>query len=645
MTYFNLIYRQRKLLHILQSLDSVATGVELAKKLNVSPRTIRSDIKAINTCIRPYRAEIRSKKACGYRFYAEDPALIASLNKMKNAFLTRSDRVRYLAFCLCLQEEPLNINDLADEMFVSSTTIKSDIEQLRKTYTLSYPFIALNLYREHIYFENDENKKRKLLNDLFHKDWNYDSHGTTFYEARFLDEDLLNYFRVTVPAILSKHGVNLEDPNFIFLILALTIMYQRIKAGHVLTDVEYKEVKNARIKWAVKMLFAELEEYFQMEIPSGEKQAIYNYLSSWHYYSVDHLNSDNITDNFYAETIHLAYAYIEKLRLTYKINLALDQDLFFTLLFFIQNIVEDTTFYFDQDHKNLELEALTTEFELAEIIQPIIYGAKQRHLSFTELLQLARIINGGRKYLYVSHPEKKIKIALSGHLNTPSLWNLKRQVLELFSNYVDITVLLPIYMLEFYDLSDTDLLLTTAQRGLVISNCANAIKISSTLSEEDKRQILGYINSHIVKTLCPSPRYTVEELLNDALWHEAVTYRNLNHCLKQLLDELQQKEILDQKHIEDLMRKEREYPPVVTSGIYFIHSILPCRETKLSIASFSSAVNVHGFHVHTVIVGAFEAQDLSLVIPLNYTFYQNPESKKCAASPLTRAEFIDLFSR
>lgn len=645
MTHFNLIYRQRKLLHILQSLDGVATGVELAKKLNVSPRTIRSDIKAINTCIKPYRAEIRSKKACGYRFYAEDPALIASLNKMRNAFLTRNDRVRYLAFCLCLQETPLNINDLADEMFVSCTTIKSDIEQLKKEYTFSYPFIALNLYREHIYFENDENKKRKLLNDLFHKDWNYDSHGTTYYEARFLDEDLLNYFRATVPAILNEHGVNLEDPNFIFLILSLTIMYQRIQTGHILTDVEYKVVKNARIKQAVKILFFKLEEHFQMEIPSCEKQAIYNYLSSWHYYSVDHLNSDNIIDHFYAETIHLTYAYIEQLRVTYMINLALDQDLFFTLLFFIQNIVEDTTFYFDRDHKNLELEALMTEFELAEIIQPIVYNAKGRYLSFTELLQLARIINGGLKYLYVSHPEKKIRIALSGHLNTPSLWNLKRQVLELFSNYVNITVLLPIYMLEFYDLSKTDLLLTTAHKGLMDSNCANAIKINSTLSGEDKSHIFHYISSHIAKTLCLSPRYTVRELLDNALWHEDLDYTTLNKCLDKLFAEMKETKIIDRRHIDDLMRKEKEYPPAATSGIYFIHSAIPCRETKLSIAIFSAAVTVHGFHVHAIIVGAFEERDLSLVIPLNCAFYRSAKGKSITAFPATKKEFIDLFSR
>lgn len=644
MTYFNLIYRQRKLLHILQTIDGVATGTELAKKLNVSPRTIRSDIKAINTCISLYHAEIRSKKSSGYQFFAEDPALITSLNKMKNAFLTREDRVRYLVFCLCLSEMPLNINDLADEMFISSTTIKSDIQQLKKNYSLSYPFIALNLHKEFISFENDENKKRKLLIELFHKDWNYDSHGTIYYETRFLDEDILNDLRIQVPTILNEYGVCLEDPNLIFLILALTIMYQRIRSGHVLTDVEYKVVKNARIKAAVKMLFLRLEEYFKMEIPSCEKQNIYNYLSSWHYYSVDHLNFDNITDNFYAETIHLTYEYIERLRHIYQINLALDQDLFFTLLFFIQNIIEDTSFYFDQDHKNLELEALTTEFELAEVIQPIIYDAKQKYLSFTELLQLAKIINGGIKYLYITHPEKKIRIALSGHLNTPSLWNLKRQVLELFGNYVDITVLLPIYMLNFYDLSKTDLLLTTAHKEFANNHCTNIIKINSTLNEEDKHHILSYISSHVIKTLCTSPRFSLRELLSNAIWHENVTFTSWEKYLNKLFDELKEKNIMEQKQIADLLRKEKEYPPVVTSGIHFIHSVIPCKETRLSITTFSTSVNVHGFHVHTAVIGAFEAQDLSLVIPLNYTFYQNSENRKNAAFHFSREEFIDFFS-
>ena len=62
MDKLNLTLRQRKLLHMMQDQTTYITGNELAKQLNVSPRTIRSDVVEINRNIRPYQAEILSER-------------------------------------------------------------------------------------------------------------------------------------------------------------------------------------------------------------------------------------------------------------------------------------------------------------------------------------------------------------------------------------------------------------------------------------------------------------------------------------------------------------------------------------------------------------------------------------------------------
>ena len=48
MDKLNLTLRQRKLLHMIQEQTTYITGNELAQQLNVSPRTIRNDVVAIN---------------------------------------------------------------------------------------------------------------------------------------------------------------------------------------------------------------------------------------------------------------------------------------------------------------------------------------------------------------------------------------------------------------------------------------------------------------------------------------------------------------------------------------------------------------------------------------------------------------------
>ncbi len=72
MKSLNLTLRQRKLPHIMQNHHTLITGQELTKQLQVSPRTIRTDVTEINRNIRPFHAEIHSVRSKGYYFTAED---------------------------------------------------------------------------------------------------------------------------------------------------------------------------------------------------------------------------------------------------------------------------------------------------------------------------------------------------------------------------------------------------------------------------------------------------------------------------------------------------------------------------------------------------------------------------------------------
>ena len=136
MDKLNLSLRQRKLLHMMQEQTTYITGNELAKQLGVSPRTIRSDIVEINQNILPYHAKILSARSKGYLYTAENPEIIQQLNQIDTAFFTKEDRIRYLAFRLCLTDEHLNLFDLEDEMFISHTTLEHDLHSLKMHYVL-----------------------------------------------------------------------------------------------------------------------------------------------------------------------------------------------------------------------------------------------------------------------------------------------------------------------------------------------------------------------------------------------------------------------------------------------------------------------------------------------------------------------------
>ena len=140
MKALDLSLRQKQILHIMQHTNEDVTSAALGNQLGVSSRTVRSDIIKINEALGPYDARILSLKSKGYRFEASDTKLIESLNQIENTLFTKENRVRYLAFQLCLSEEPLNLYDLEDEMYISHTTLEHAVRDLTYKYVEHEPW-------------------------------------------------------------------------------------------------------------------------------------------------------------------------------------------------------------------------------------------------------------------------------------------------------------------------------------------------------------------------------------------------------------------------------------------------------------------------------------------------------------------------
>ena len=180
MDTLTLSLRQRKILHILQNQNSYITGKKIAEDLDVSSRTIRNDIQELNHFLTAYNTHILSEQSKGYLLYTEAPDKLKELNGNDTVFFTKEDRMRYLAFQLCLSGEPLNLFDLEDEMFVSHTTLMYDLHALKRKYTLAEPHIELIQHKNTISYEKNEYKIRAVLLNLFHEDWDYNAKGNAY---------------------------------------------------------------------------------------------------------------------------------------------------------------------------------------------------------------------------------------------------------------------------------------------------------------------------------------------------------------------------------------------------------------------------------------------------------------------------------
>lgn len=643
METLSLSLRQRKLLRAVQSKTTFITGKELARQLNVSPRTIRYDISEINRQLIPYHAQILSERSKGYLFSADNPEQIQELNQIDTAFFTKEDRVRYLAFQLCLSEQPLNLFDLEDEMYVSNTTLKHDLHLLKMKYVLAPPYIKLTQKQNELSFEADERKIRHILNQLFHENWNYNMSGNAYYGYHFLQPEIMDHIMEEIPLHLSKYKIKMEDPNYVALNLAIAIMYHRIILGHKLPDstpIPKPDTKAYRACWE---LLDALEHDLKCAFHQTERDAIYQIIASGHLLDMQMLTLETVPEYFGPITIDTTDLYLQHLQQTFHLDLAGDEDFYITLLQFIRYLQTPAYNYNIQDTIDISKETLLIEFVMARSFQSIAIHQLGFYLNESELLYLAYCLSGAMEFLYHNHPETKLNTVICGDLNLPATWALKRKVLGAFGNYLENTGLIPVNVKSVYDFQDTDLVLTTVLKRITDNPTTTTIQVSPFLSPFDHQNIVAYISQKRILRLCNISTEYWHGLIKDAFWHTGNEFDDKFSVIEYMCSDFIKMNIVDENYLTDVLRNESISSFAIRPDLVFLYSLVPAGKTQLSIVNLKHRVTWNTYKIRTIILGAFQPEDMSLVFLFNSVFYAPHHTIKVPVDMATAEGFLQLL--
>lgn len=519
MDTLQLSLRQRKLLHTLQKQDSYMTGKELADLLHVSARTIRSDITEINYILAQHNAAILSTHSKGYLFQAKDPEKIKELNRIDTAFFTKEDRIHYLTQQLCLSDEPLNLFDLEDEIFISHTTLMYDLQIIKKRFSMNTPYIQIMLSKNEISFEKNEKKIRQILLSLAHENWDYTNRGNALYKFRFLNWDFIAFVAAKLPDLLCKYNIYMEDPTLVALELSLAIMYHRIQSGHTLPETDAFPMTDTAAYLICKALFSLLETQYHCTFPKSERDTVYLFISSMSIQNHAPAKKENIPFFFGPITIDTANSYLNKINALFQIDFSQDEDFYWTLLLYLRDLQTGHSIFTCQQNLHDFKTSLLGECEFAYIFQEFAPEYMGRRLTETELVNLAFLFSGALSYHLTLHPEKKLKAVLCCHEKLTTTWALKRKLLSRFQNYIDITALLPVHSKTTYDFSNTDLILTTIQKKFANAPMQKIILVDDRPSANFYDLDLP-IQLIVMHSICPMPSCSIKQLFEHAYWHE-----------------------------------------------------------------------------------------------------------------------------
>lgn len=213
--------RREKIITLLKNDKSWITGKEMSQILNVSDRTIRSDISYINIYYDNILIESDMRK--GYHLNKE---ILSSMNNHSEDIIpqTSFQRCFYIIHELLFKKNELNLIYAMNRLFISNSSMENDLKEIKKMLE-AYSTLKLVRHKNYISIGGNEKNKRELYINLLKKKmkknyFNLDFLATLFPNFDFLSikeflENILNKYEFSIremelPAIMTYVGVAIE---------------------------------------------------------------------------------------------------------------------------------------------------------------------------------------------------------------------------------------------------------------------------------------------------------------------------------------------------------------------------------------------------------------------------------------------------
>ncbi|MDO5139378.1 MAG: PTS sugar transporter subunit IIA, partial [Oscillospiraceae bacterium] len=74
--------------------------------------------------------------------------------------------------------------------------------------------------------------------------------------------------------------------------------------------------------------------------------------------------------------------------------------------------------------------------------------------------------------------------------------------------------------------------------------------------------------------------------------------------------------IAGKEHEDDILHRETISSFAIRNGLVFLHSLIPAKETKLSVVSLKHPIRWSDFKISTVVMGLFRKEDINLLFRL-----------------------------
>ena len=243
--------RQNMIMTIMNNQKDWIVGKDLAKLLNVSDRTIRNDIAAINEFYADTMIESNIRK--GYRIQGEKVKRFTEETK-KEIPETGEER-RWLILKTLVEHNQVNIYQLADQMCISEFSLENDMNKIRKLLD-NYQGLKVIRQSNMLHLSGEEREKRHLYEELISYKISGNLWNLNKVAENFMRFDLLKV-KELLKDIFEEFHYQMNEVRIPTLLIHVGVILERNFACHFLKEDEEQQGKYGREEYEISRHFFE----------------------------------------------------------------------------------------------------------------------------------------------------------------------------------------------------------------------------------------------------------------------------------------------------------------------------------------------------------------------------------------------------
>ncbi|MUK87648.1 PRD domain-containing protein [Ornithinibacillus sp. L9] len=579
--------RTKIILRELMAARTPVTGSYLAKINQVTARTTREDIKNLSTILEEHGAQIESLMGKGYKLEIKEENLfrhylkmIANHEEAEVGFVPRTpeERTNYIIKRLLLNEDYTKLEDLADEIYISKSTIQNDIKHVKEI--LCKYDISLEARPNYgLKVKGDELKLRFCMSEyVFERNDDGGDQLIDFHLASFAQEDLDSISEIIMDQI-NTHHITLSDIAINNLLVHIAIAYKRIKSGYHVTlyQTDIQDIVKQKEYEVAKEIVEKVEDKFKVTFPETEIAYIAIHLLGTKMISQANESVEQVMDE---EILQIVTVALEKIEKEFNLGIKDDQELILGLGLHLKPAVN--RYKFGMNIRNPMIEDIKKNYPLAfeaAVIAGIAIGEHTgTNIDENEVGYLALHIGAAIERRKLKSGPKRCLIVCASGFGTAQLiyYKLKTK----FGKDLDVLGTTEYYKLKNYNLHEIDFIVSSIPIQDKLP--APVIEVNAILGDNDLKKIEEFVLEN---------KQSVQMYFEQELMFLRKRFQSRDAVIEFLDHKLRQKGLVDDTFLESIYEREKVAPTSFGNLVAVPHPITPKTEkTFLTVCTLEKPI-------------------------------------------------------